>query len=103
MPIYEYKCTKCGFVAETIQKVSDLPLKTCSRCGGPLRKLISSAAIQFKGTGWYVTDYARKGNGTQQTETERSADTAKTKTKDSSPKKKNSAPAEKKQPSPSAN
>ena len=60
MPLYEYKCDKCGSVEEAIQKVDDMPLKKCSRCGGPLRKLMSSPAIQFKGSGWYVTDYASK-------------------------------------------
>lgn len=60
MPLYEYKCDKCGSVEEAIQKVDDAPLKKCSRCGGPLHKLMSSPAIQFKGSGWYVTDYAPK-------------------------------------------
>ena len=63
MPLYEYKCTKCGTVVESIQKVSDAPLKVCSQCGGPLRKLVSSPAIQFKGSGFYITDYARKDTG----------------------------------------
>jgi len=65
MPLYEYKCTQCGEVVEAIQKVSDAHLKVCSQCGGPLRKLISSSAIQFKGSGWYITDYARKGAGAE--------------------------------------
>ena len=60
MPLYEYKCDTCGSVEEVIQKVSDKPLKKCSKCGGPLHKLLSSPAIQFKGSGWYVTDYASK-------------------------------------------
>jgi len=61
MPIYEYECSKCGKTFEVIQKISDKPLKKHERCGGNLTKLISAAAFQFKGTGWYVTDYARKG------------------------------------------
>jgi len=61
MPIYEYKCTRCGSTVEAIQKVSEAHLKTCSQCGGALKKLVSSPAIQFKGSGWYITDYARKG------------------------------------------
>ena len=60
MPLYEYKCKECGLVVEKIQKVADRPLEKCSRCGGVLDKVISSPAIQFKGTGWYVTDYAKK-------------------------------------------
>ena len=100
MPLYEYKCTKCGSVVESIQKVSDLPLKICSQCGGPLKKLISSPAIQFKGTGWYVTDYAHKGTAVEQSNKEKSAGAAET--KDVSKKKKDSSPAEKNPPSPSA-
>ena len=60
MPLYEYKCKECGLFVEKIQKVNDRPLEKCSRCGGVLEKVISSPAIQFKGTGWYVTDYAKK-------------------------------------------
>ena len=63
MPIYEYSCAKCGKTIEVIQKMSDKPLKTHERCGGKLTKLISAAGFQFKGTGWYVTDYARKSQG----------------------------------------
>ena len=62
MPIYEYECSKCGKTIEVIQKFSDKPLKKHEGCGGSLTKLISAAAFQFKGTGWYVTDYARKGS-----------------------------------------
>lgn len=61
MPLYEYRCLKCGVHFEKIQKFSDSPLKTCEECGGKLERLLSSPAIQFKGSGWYVTDYARKG------------------------------------------
>lgn len=61
MPLYEYKCNKCGATQEIIQKVADPPLEKCSQCGGPLHKVISCPAIQFKGSGWYVTDYAAKG------------------------------------------
>lgn len=60
MPLYEYRCTKCGACLEKIQKFSDLPLTRCEKCGGKLERLISSSAIHFKGSGWYVTDYARK-------------------------------------------
>lgn len=60
MPIYEYVCGKCGAHIEKIQKFSDAPLIECQKCGGKLERLISPPAIQFKGSGWYVTDYARK-------------------------------------------
>jgi putative FmdB family regulatory protein len=61
MPIYEYSCKKCGKTIEVIQKFSDPILKRHQGCGGTLTKLISASAFQLKGTGWYVTDYARKG------------------------------------------
>ena len=61
MPLYEYHCEPCGHRFEQIRRFSDPPLSVCPKCGGAVRKLHSSPAIQFKGTGWYVTDYARKG------------------------------------------
>jgi putative FmdB family regulatory protein len=62
MPLYEYQCDACGHRFETIQKFSDAPVATCTKCGkGPVHKLFSSPAIQFKGSGWYITDYAQKG------------------------------------------
>ena len=64
MPIYEYRCEKCGNQFEIIQKFSDRPLKSCPTCKGKLFKLISQAAFQLKGSGWYVTDYARKSQST---------------------------------------
>lgn len=60
MPLYEYKCSRCGKVFEVIQKVTDPPLKKCIRCGGAVAKTISAPAIQFRGNGWYITDYAKK-------------------------------------------
>jgi putative FmdB family regulatory protein len=63
MPLYEYLCETCGHRFETIQKFSDPPLDRCPKCGGALRKLQSAPAFQFKGSGWYVTDYARKDQG----------------------------------------
>ncbi len=60
MPLYEYRCRKCGKQVEKIQKFSDRILQTCEHCGGRLERLLSAPAIQFKGSGWYVTDYARK-------------------------------------------
>ncbi len=61
MPLYEYKCDRCKQVFEVMQKFSDEPLRFHAGCGGAVERLISSPAIQFKGSGWYVTDYARKG------------------------------------------
>jgi putative FmdB family regulatory protein len=62
MPLYEYECDACGHRFEVIQKFSDAPAATCAECGkGPVRRLLSSPAIQFKGSGWYITDYAQKG------------------------------------------
>lgn len=63
MPIYEYQCKKCGHKFEKIQLFSDAPVKKCPECGGAVEKLISRSAVQFKGTGWYVTDYAKKNDG----------------------------------------
>lgn len=61
MPLYEYQCESCSHRFEVIQKFSDAPLDTCPKCGGVVRKLLSSPAFHFKGSGWYITDYARKG------------------------------------------
>lgn len=62
MPLYEYRCKDCGATIEKIQKFSDPPLRRCQKCGGKLEQMLSSPAIQFKGTGWYVTDYAKKSS-----------------------------------------
>jgi putative FmdB family regulatory protein len=62
MPLYEYKCKKCGHRFEKIQKFSDPPVKKCPECGGAVEQLISPPAVQFKGSGWYVTDYAKKSS-----------------------------------------
>ena len=62
MPLYEYQCEACGQRFEVIRKFSDPPLEVCAVCGkGPIARLQSSPAIQFKGSGWYITDYAQKG------------------------------------------
>ncbi len=60
MAIYEYECLSCGAHFEVWQKITDEPLTTCEKCGGRLQKLISKSGFILKGTGWYVTDYARK-------------------------------------------
>jgi putative FmdB family regulatory protein len=61
MPLYEYECDLCAHRFEVIQKFSDAPIAVCPKCGGVVHKLPSSPAIQFKGSGWYITDYARSG------------------------------------------
>ena len=61
MPLYEYRCQSCGKVTEVLQRFADPPLAACPQCGGEVKKLFSAPAVQFKGSGWYVTDYAGKG------------------------------------------
>jgi len=63
MPLYEYQCKKCGHRFERIQRFSDAMVKKCPECGGKVEQMISAPAVQFKGSGWYVTDYAKKGSG----------------------------------------
>lgn len=62
MPLYEYRCKKCGHIFEKIQKFSDKLVKKCPECGGVVEQTISAPAVQFKGSGWYVTDYAKKSH-----------------------------------------
>lgn len=92
MPIYEYECRKCKAHTEVFQKMSDKPPVKCRKCGGRLEKLISASAIQFKGSGWYVTDYA--GNGKKAAEKAES-DAASTGDKKSDKKSKEGSPAKK--------
>lgn len=63
MPLYEYKCMSCSETLEAIQKFADAPFTICPQCGGELKKLISSPAIQFKGSGFYITDYRKSAGG----------------------------------------
>ncbi len=63
MPLYEYRCDRCGKTFEVIQKFSDRPLAVHEGCGGHVERLVSAPAIQFKGSGWYVTDYKNNGSG----------------------------------------
>lgn len=60
MPIYEYKCLQCSARLELLQRANEASLKVCPKCGGALKKVISAPALQFKGRGWYITDYAKK-------------------------------------------
>jgi putative FmdB family regulatory protein len=76
MPIYEYACQKCKAHIEILQKMTDKPLTRCRKCGGKLEKQWSTSGIQFKGTGWYVTDYASKKTDKKETkETEAKGET----------------------------
>src|SRR5437660_1604091 len=85
MPLYEYLCDACGRRFEVIRKFSDPPLEECPHCGGPVHKLFSSPAIQFKGSGFYITDYAKKDQTPASPAGESSSDTA-SKDKDTSEK-----------------
>ena len=80
MPLYEYACQSCGDRVEIIQKISDPPYSHCPKCGGEMRKLISSPAIQFKGSGFYKTDYAASPSSKSETKSESKTET-KTETK----------------------
>jgi putative FmdB family regulatory protein len=93
VPLYEYQCKKCKHKFEKIQKFSDRPIKKCPECGGPVEKIQHAPNVQFKGTGWYVTDYAAKSDtskadgGSEKKETTAKDDGAKGKEKDTKPKK----------------
>ncbi|MBI4763574.1 MAG: zinc ribbon domain-containing protein [Deltaproteobacteria bacterium] len=76
MPVYEYECQQCKQVTEAMQKFSDAPLTQCPRCSGQLRKMISQSAFHLKGSGWYVTDYARKGDSTPAGKKDKPAETS---------------------------
>lgn len=91
MPIYEYKCKTCDSVLEVIQKFSDAPLTTHEGCGGELERLLGSPALQFKGAGWYVNDYA-KGKGKSNGKSGEASSEAKSETK-SEPKAESKPPA----------
>jgi len=74
MPLYEYECTECGHRTELLQRHGDPPLDKCPQCGSIVRKLFSAPAVQFKGTGWYVTDYAGKGKRPDSSKSSSSSD-----------------------------
>src|ERR1700690_2148105 len=73
MPLYEYKCASWGDVFEVIQKFSDEPLHEHPGCGGPVEKLVSVSALQFKGSGWYVNDYGKKDSGGKESSSKESS------------------------------
>lgn len=78
MPIYEYRCHKCGKTKEIMQKLSEQPLSRCPYCGGKVSKIISNCSFQLKGTGWYVTDYKKKDTGKDKEPESKKSDTSKT-------------------------
>jgi putative FmdB family regulatory protein len=83
MPIYEYQCQKCG-TFEATQRITDKPLAKCPTCKGKVKKLISNTSFQLKGTGWYVTDYARKGKNGESKGDSKSEDKSESSTKPAS-------------------
>ena len=83
MPLYEYQCPTDG-TFELVRKFSDPPLAACPTCGGPIEKLLSAPAIQFKGSGWYITDYARKSSGVEGSKEGKDKAAAKESSKESS-------------------
>jgi putative FmdB family regulatory protein len=92
MPLYEYECEACGQRFELIRKFSESELDACTRCGkGPVRRLLSSPAIQFKGTGWYITDYASKGKPSAESSSSNAPDTKSSSSADASSAKSDSA------------
>jgi putative FmdB family regulatory protein len=82
LPLYEYKCKKCGRRFEKIRKFSDPPFTTCESCGGKLEQLLSSPAIRFKGSGFYINDYARKSSDASSTSSADSAPSTEKKEKE---------------------
>jgi putative FmdB family regulatory protein len=86
MPLYEYQCDACDHRFEVIQKYSDPPIDICPKCGSAVHKLLSSPAIQFKGSGWYITDYARAGKSEGKSEGSTSGSAAKSESSGSSDK-----------------
>jgi len=94
MPLYEYECKKCHHRFERIQKFSDPHPKKCPECGGPVEQVISAPAVQFKGSGWYVTDYAKKSSVSS--DSPKSSDSAKADSskKDTKAKQESSAKSE---------
>jgi putative FmdB family regulatory protein len=101
MPIYEYQCKKCNSHTEAFQKTTDKPLVKCAKCGGRLEKLISAPAIQFKGSGWYVTDYSGKSKSDSENRESEASSGDKSAEKKADKKTKDSSPATKTSTKPS--
>lgn len=96
MPLYEYQCTKCGHRFEKIQKFSDQKIKKCPECAGPVEQVISAPAVQFKGSGWYVTDYAKKSSTSAPSESSKDSKDSKKEEKPKAETAKESKKADKK-------
>jgi putative FmdB family regulatory protein len=93
MPLYDYRCHRCGATFEVIQKFSDEPLSVHEGCGGEVERLISPPALQFKGSGWYVTDYARGAKSSGSKTAEDGGSKAETKSESKSESKTESKPS----------
>ena len=91
MPLYEYQCQECGEKLEAIQKFSEDPYTICSHCGGALKKLVSSPAIKFKGSGFYITDYAKRSSNAESKGETKSESKSETKSESSASKSESSA------------
>jgi len=98
VPLYEYLCESCGRRSEVLQRLDEPPLAACPHCGGKVRKLLSAPAFQFKGSGWYLTDYARKG--TKGEGGAAGAESAESKTAKAKPEGESAAPAAPKESKP---
>jgi len=73
MPIYEYRCLKCGKTFEALQSISAEPISKCIHCHGKIKKIVSLSSFQFKGKGWYITDYKKSGENEKKPETVKKA------------------------------
>jgi putative FmdB family regulatory protein len=102
MPLYEYECKKCHHRFEKIQKFSDPHVKKCPKCGGPIEQVISAPAVQFKGSGWYVTDYAKKSSAPSSSNSSSNGDSSSSSKKESKSKSEDSGKSENSQKSESS-
>jgi len=101
MPLYEYQCTQCGQRVEVLQKMSDPPLATCEKCSGSMKRLQSSPAIQFKGSGFYKTDYKSGSSSAPASDTKPSESKSESKSSETKSESKSETKSETKAPSPS--
>jgi putative FmdB family regulatory protein len=92
MPLYEYQCKKCKHRFEKILKFSDKHVRKCPECGGPVEQLLSAPAVQFKGSGWYVTDYAKKSSAPPASSSEGDSGSKESKAKETKEAKKDEKP-----------
>ena len=92
MPLYEYQCKECHSLTERIQKFSDEPLTVCPHCGGEVEQLLSAPAVQFKGSGWYVTDYAKRAGSPGSSTGDSSTPPASSESKAEAPKNETASP-----------